>query len=73
MDNHHAEVPRRSFFVRTVAACVGGVVGLVPILAGLAFLCDPLLRRKQAGSDDFLRCRSARTRYRRTVRLNPPR
>ncbi len=54
MDDHQADLPRRSFFVRAVTAGVAGVVGLVPLLAGLAFLCDPLLRRKQAGSGDFL-------------------
>lgn len=41
-----AEPPRRSFFYHLVTAVVGGVVGLVPLAAGLATYFDPLLRKK---------------------------
>jgi quinol---cytochrome c reductase iron-sulfur subunit, bacillus type len=42
---------RRSFIVRVAALVIGGIVGLVPLLAGLATFFDPLRRR--AGSGGF--------------------
>jgi Rieske Fe-S protein len=50
--------PRRSFLVEAVAVVIGGIVALVPLAAGLAFLFDPLLRRRAtmqgATEDGFL-------------------
>lgn len=44
---HEASTGRRGFFKKTLAAAIGGVLGLVPLGAGLAVLVDPL-RRKSA-------------------------
>jgi menaquinol-cytochrome c reductase iron-sulfur subunit len=41
---------RRGFFVKALAILVGGVIGLVPVLAGGLFFVDPLLRRRNAAS-----------------------
>jgi menaquinol-cytochrome c reductase iron-sulfur subunit len=49
---------RRNFLVETAAIAVGAVVGLAPVAAGIAFLFDPLLRRRPtlqgASEDGFL-------------------
>jgi menaquinol-cytochrome c reductase iron-sulfur subunit len=53
-----APVPRRSFLVEAVAVVIGGIVTLAPLAAGVAFLLDPLLRRRPtmqgATEDGFL-------------------
>ncbi|MBA4016033.1 MAG: hypothetical protein C0483_02475 [Pirellula sp.] len=47
---HHAvapgfqEPPRRGFFMQALAVLLGGLVGLVPLAAGLAVYLDPLRR-----------------------------
>lgn len=41
--------PRRGFFKRALAVLVGGFVGLVPVLTGVAFFLDPLRTRKKKG------------------------
>jgi Rieske Fe-S protein len=50
--------PRRSFFYQASAFIVSAIVGLAPVVAGLAFFADPLLRRratmKGASSDGYL-------------------
>lgn len=43
-----ADAPRRGFIVGAAAAVAGAIVGLVPLVSGLAVLLDPL-RRKGAG------------------------
>jgi menaquinol-cytochrome c reductase iron-sulfur subunit len=43
----NAVPPRRSFLAAAVAIVSGTVVGLAPVAAGLAFLFDPLLRRRE--------------------------
>ncbi len=44
------EEPRRSFFASAAAMVIGGIVGVVPMIAGLLFFLDPLIRRKAKGS-----------------------
>lgn len=48
-----SEPPRRSFLYHAITAIIGGIVGLVPLAAGLATYFDPLLRKK-AGAKDLL-------------------
>lgn len=45
-------VPRRGFMTHILAAGIGLLVGTVPVLAGLAFFLDPLMRKKKSGSGD---------------------
>lgn len=42
--------PRRSFIVEAAAAIIGGIVGLVPLAAGVVMYLDPLRRKKPKGS-----------------------
>jgi menaquinol-cytochrome c reductase iron-sulfur subunit len=42
--------PRRGFLTQVLALAVGAIVGLVPLLTGLLFFLDPLVRRRK-GSD----------------------
>jgi len=55
--------PRRDFLTKILAVAVGSVVALVPIVAGLVTVIDPLLRRRRSiqGTDDngFLKVTSA--------------
>lgn len=44
------EPPRRSFFTQALAALIGGLVGLVPLVAGVAVYLDPLRRKKGKAS-----------------------
>lgn len=46
-----SEPPRRSFLVRAAAAVIGGLVGLVPVAAGIPFVLDPVLRKKKRPSE----------------------
>ena len=50
--------PRRNFLVEASAIVIGAVVGFAPLAAGMAFLLDPLLRRRPtlqgASEDGFL-------------------
>lgn len=41
------EPPRRNFFAEALSVVIGGLVGLVPLAAGVAFFADPLLRKRQ--------------------------
>lgn len=41
------ERPRRNFFAEAASYVIGGLVGLVPLAAGMAFFADPLLRKRQ--------------------------
>ena len=43
--------PRRNFLVEFWAVLIGGVVGMVPSLAGLAVVLDPLRKSKGAGAE----------------------
>jgi menaquinol-cytochrome c reductase iron-sulfur subunit len=47
---------RRGFFTRVAAICIGLVVGLFPVLSGLAVLFDPL--RRKAGKSGMVRVAS---------------
>jgi menaquinol-cytochrome c reductase iron-sulfur subunit len=49
-----AQPERRGFFKRVLAILIGGVVGLVPLLSGLAVLFDPLRRKSAASSAVFV-------------------
>ncbi len=40
-------LPRRGFFKRAAAIAIGGVVGLIPALAGLLVFLDPLRRKNK--------------------------
>src|SRR5450755_2704757 len=40
---------RRGFLTQTWALAIGGIVGLTPVLSGLAVFLDPLRRRTKAG------------------------
>ena len=57
---HEAAPPRRGFLTQATAIVVGGLAGLAPLAAGVAFFLDPILRRRQSavGSDGFLRAAS---------------
>ncbi len=48
------EAPRRDFMTKALAIVVGGIVALVPIVAGLMTVIDPLLRRRSSvlGTDE---------------------
>jgi menaquinol-cytochrome c reductase iron-sulfur subunit len=52
--NQTKDPQRRDFLKGALAAGVGALAGLVPAGAGLAVLCDPLLRR-QGGSSEPVR------------------
>lgn len=41
-----SDQPRRGFFASALAIVIGGVVSLVPLVAGVLFFLDPLIRRK---------------------------
>lgn len=45
-----AELERRGFLAQASAAVVGAVVGIVPLITGLLFFLDPLLRKTEAGA-----------------------
>lgn len=40
------EAPRRNFLAEAASVVIGGLIGLVPVAAGLAFFADPILRKK---------------------------
>lgn len=44
--------PRRGFMTHIFAAGIGLLVGVVPVLAGLAFFLDPLMRKKKGNAGD---------------------
>ena len=46
--------PRRTF-VKALAGAIGGVLGLVPVLAGVCVWLDPVRRRVRSGTGAFLR------------------
>jgi menaquinol-cytochrome c reductase iron-sulfur subunit len=50
MELKDTKTDRRGFFKKTLAVVVGGIVGLVPALAGLTVLLDPLRRKAAAGA-----------------------
>ena len=43
--------PRRDFLTKAAAVLVGGIVGLVPIVAGAIFFLDPLRRKRQSPTE----------------------
>jgi menaquinol-cytochrome c reductase iron-sulfur subunit len=45
-DGHTSESPRRNFMAEFFAVAIGGLVGLVPVVTGMLFFLDPLLRKK---------------------------
>ena len=46
-------IPRRGFLTRASAAFIGVVVALIPLVPGVVFFLDPLLRRRRAaGTSD---------------------
>jgi Rieske Fe-S protein len=47
-ENEH----RRGFMTHVLAGMIGLLVGAVPMLAGLAFFLDPLMRKRSGGSSD---------------------
>jgi menaquinol-cytochrome c reductase iron-sulfur subunit len=50
MDHHHAHHPdRRNFITKAAAVVIGGIITVVPALAGLFVLFDPLRRGRGAG------------------------
>jgi Rieske Fe-S protein len=46
--------PRRSFLTSVMAVVTGGIAGLVPMAAGVAFFLDPILRKKKGDAGGFL-------------------
>lgn len=40
------EPPRRNFFAEAACYLIGGLTGLIPLAAGLAFFGDPILRKR---------------------------
>ena len=57
------EEPRRDFITKALAIAVGSIVAIVPMVAGLVTLFDPLIRRRSsvlgADADGFLKVTSA--------------
>lgn len=49
------EPPRRNFLVEFWAMLIGGVVGVLPFLSGLAVLLDPLRRSKASAGSTLVR------------------
>lgn len=49
------EPPRRNFLLEFWAVVTGGIVGLFPILSGLAVFLDPLRKSKAAGGAELVR------------------
>lgn len=51
-----ATPPRRGFLAQAGAVLIGAAVGLVPLVTGVVFFFDPILRRRKSagGSDGFL-------------------
>lgn len=47
-----AGVPRRSFLSSVLAVVIGGVITLVPLVAGTLFFLDPLIRRKHKSATE---------------------
>lgn len=45
------ESARRAFLTQVLAGTIGAVVGLVPVLSGLVFFLDPLIRGDRSGDD----------------------
>ena len=45
-----AQPDRRDFLKKSLSVVIGGIVGLVPMVAGLLVLIDPLRRKAAAGS-----------------------
>lgn len=43
-----ATTPRRGFLAAAASVVIGGIMTLTPIAAGVAFLLDPLLRRRSS-------------------------
>lgn len=50
-----AEPPRRSFLVRASAALIGAIVGIAPLIPGVPFLLDPVLRKKKRPTEQPVR------------------
>ncbi|MDB6112628.1 MAG: (2Fe-2S)-binding protein [Pedosphaera sp.] len=50
MESKETETNRRGFFKGALALVLGGLVGLVPALAGLTVLLDPLRRKGAQGT-----------------------
>ncbi|ADB18503.1 Rieske (2Fe-2S) domain protein [Pirellula staleyi DSM 6068] len=48
---HGGEPPRRNLLVATLAAAIGGFVGLFPVGAGMALFLNPLLKKKAAAGE----------------------
>jgi len=46
---------RRNFLSEALAFCVGSLILIVPLVAGIAFFLDPLLRRKRSSDDQNAR------------------
>ncbi len=49
------ETTRRNFLSEALASCVGSLILIVPLVAGIAFFLDPLLRRKRSTDDQNAR------------------
>jgi menaquinol-cytochrome c reductase iron-sulfur subunit len=49
-----AQPERRGFLKRLAAGIIGGVVGIVPLLSGLAVLFDPLRRKSATASPVYV-------------------
>ncbi len=49
------EAPRRNFMVEFWAVAIGGLVGAVPFLAGLAVFLDPLRKNKASAGAEFVK------------------
>ena len=45
-------VPRRSFLTKVLAVVIGGIVGLIPFVSGLAVFLDPLRSRKKRNGEE---------------------
>jgi len=56
--NDSEKLPRRGFFARATAIIIGGVVGIVPAIAGILVFLDPL--RRKAAAQGSIRVASLR-------------
>lgn len=53
--SHAQDLPRRGFVMNLLTLAVSGLVALVPLVSGLLFFLDPLLRKKKSSGAEFVR------------------
>ncbi|QDU39284.1 Cytochrome b6-f complex iron-sulfur subunit [Maioricimonas rarisocia] len=54
----HHDLPRRHFVLHVLTLAISSIVALVPLVTGLIFVLDPLLRKKKSSGGEFVRVTS---------------